>query len=64
MLDFVCKFASKIIMFQKVLQFWKVIIICYNKQIATRISNQMPPPLHGTIFHIIMNVFFLWALIF
>ncbi len=38
-----CKFTSKLIMFQKALQFWKAIVFCYSRQIGVKVINCIPP---------------------
>jgi len=44
-------------MFLKVLQFQKVIVMCYNTQIVVKIIKNVPPPLIWHISQIIMNYF-------
>ncbi len=39
------RYVSKIIMFQKALQFRFASVFCYNKQITMRITSQVLPPL-------------------
>jgi len=55
MLDFVWNFANKIIMFQKKLQFWKDIVLCYSKHITMEMTPKVPPLLTWHISQIIVN---------
>jgi hypothetical protein len=48
MLNFVWKFVNKIIIFLKNLQFWKDIILCYNKHITMNIPLKCHLFLHDT----------------
>jgi len=58
MLDFVWKFASKIIIFKKKLQFWKDIVLCYRKHITMKMNPKVPPLLTWQISQIIVNYIF------
>jgi hypothetical protein len=53
-----CQFASKIIMFQEVVQFKEVIILCYIKQNTIKINGKVPPFFTWHIFKIIVDSFF------
>jgi hypothetical protein len=44
-------------MFLKVLQFQKVIVMCYKAQIVVKVIKSVPPPLIWHISQIIMNYF-------
>ncbi len=37
-----CRFVSKVIMFQEAFQFWKAIAFCYNKHIGPRVIGHVP----------------------
>jgi hypothetical protein len=50
-----CKFASKVIMFQDALLFQNVIVLCYSRQIAMKVVNQVPPPFTWHICQIIVD---------
>jgi len=50
------KFASKIILFQKALQFRVVIVLCYSQQTVVRVIGHVPPTLTWHIYQIIINV--------
>ncbi len=51
------KFASKIILFQKVLQFKDVIMHCYSKQSLMKMITRVPPPLTWHICQIFVDCF-------
>jgi hypothetical protein len=53
-----CRFASKIILFQKALQFKATIVLCYSRQIVVRVSGHVRPPLTWHISQIIIDVLF------
>ncbi len=44
-------------MFLKVLEFQKVIVMCYNNDIVMKLIKNVPPPLIWHISQIIMNFF-------
>jgi hypothetical protein len=52
---FFYRFASKIIMFQKALQFRSANVLYYNKQVTTRVISQMPPLLTWQNFQTIVD---------
>jgi hypothetical protein len=50
------RFASKVILSQKTLQYHKVIVHCYNGQIVVKISVCVPPPLTWHVAQIVIEV--------
>ncbi len=53
-----CQFAIKIIMFQEVVQFKEVIILCYIKENTNKINGKVSPFLTWHILKIIVDSFF------
>jgi len=50
-----CKFASKVIMFQKALLFRVAIVLCYSRQTAMKVVKQGPPPFTWHICQVIVD---------
>jgi len=58
-LIYFCKFVSKIIIFQKALQFRASIVLCYSRQTVVKITGCVPPPFN--LAHISNNC---WCFVF
>jgi hypothetical protein len=52
---FICRFASKIILFQKAMQFKNTIMFCYSRHSLVRITIRVPPLLTWHICQIVVD---------